>query len=56
MGVPKSKTSKSQTRIKRNARWKREKVQTTVCANCGADKLPHVVCPECGSKENKKKK
>lgn len=47
MAVPKKKTSKSKTRIKRNARYNRSPVQSVTCENCGADKLPHVVCPEC---------
>lgn len=50
MAVPKKKTSKSKTRIKRNARYKRNPVQSMKCKNCGSDKLPHVVCPECGKK------
>jgi len=50
MPVPKRKHSKGRTRRKRNAHYKRKVVHTVKCPSCGAEKLPHVLCSECGSK------
>ncbi len=48
MAVPKKKMSRSRTR-RRKAMWKVEKAQTTRCPQCDSPKLPHRVCPECGT-------
>ena len=48
MAVPKKKMSRSRTR-RRKATWKVEKAQTTRCPQCDSPKLPHRVCPECGT-------
>lgn len=48
MPAPKSKHSKRRTRIQRNKKYSRDVVQTVKCKNCGADKLAHRVCEECG--------
>lgn len=48
MAVPKKKMSRSRTR-QRKAAWKVEAPQTNRCPQCGAPKLSHRVCPECGS-------
>ena len=49
VAVPKRKMSRSNTRSRRS-QWKTTPVQTAVCANpaCGAQRLPHTACPECG--------
>lgn len=48
MAVPKKKMSRSRTR-QRKAGWKATVVQTSPCPQCGSAKLPHRVCPTCGS-------
>ena len=48
MAVPKKKMSRSRTR-KRKAQWKVQAPRLTPCPQCDAPKLPHRVCPECGS-------
>ncbi|WP_291523031.1 50S ribosomal protein L32 [Acidithiobacillus sp.] len=47
MAVPQSKTSRSR-RDMRRAHDFLVAVNRSVCAHCGAAKLPHHVCPECG--------
>ncbi len=48
MPVPKKKTSKSK-RDSRRATHDRVTVRSLVaCSKCGAPRLPHRVCPECG--------
>ncbi len=47
MAVPQSKTSKSK-RDMRRAHDFLEVTSRSSCANCGAVKLSHHVCPECG--------
>ncbi|MDA8113264.1 MAG: 50S ribosomal protein L32 [Acidithiobacillus sp.] len=47
MAVPQSKTSRSR-RDMRRAHDFLVTVNRSVCAHCGAAKLPHHVCPECG--------
>lgn len=47
MGVPKRRTSKAKTRSRR-AHHALPKMQLITCENCGAKRLPHRVCPECG--------
>jgi len=48
MAVPKRKTSKARTRARRAANWRLGKPARSVCPQCSASKLPHVVCPQCG--------
>lgn len=47
MAVPKKKRSKSQTRQRRAHDALGEPARST-CSKCGAVKLPHRVCKECG--------
>jgi len=48
MAVPKKKTSKAKTRKRRASAWKLEAPSRSLCPHCGATKLPHVVCGNCG--------
>jgi len=48
VAVPKRKTSKAKTRSRRAANWKLTAPSRSLCPRCGATKLPHVVCGECG--------
>jgi large subunit ribosomal protein L32 len=48
VAVPKRKTSKAKTRSRRAANWKLAAPSRSLCPRCGATKLPHVVCGECG--------
>jgi len=48
--VPKRRHSKGRTRRKRNSHYKAETPQTVKCKSCGAQKLAHRVCTECGAK------
>ncbi|HEA65455.1 MAG TPA: 50S ribosomal protein L32 [Desulfobacterales bacterium] len=48
MAVPKQKTSKSR-RDKRRTHQKLTAPTLTKCAQCGEAKLPHHVCPTCGT-------
>ncbi len=47
MAVPKKKMSRSRTR-RRKATWRIKAPRTSACAHCGAPKLGHRACPECG--------
>ena len=47
MAHPKSRISKQRKR-KRRTHYKIEAPNVVNCANCGAHKLRHRVCPECG--------
>lgn len=47
MAHPKRKHSKSR-RDKRRTHFKAAHITISNCSNCGAPKLPHNVCPECG--------
>ena len=47
MAHPKSKISKTR-RDKRRTHYKAVEPSLTVCGNCGATRLMHRVCPECG--------
>jgi large subunit ribosomal protein L32 len=47
MAVPKKKMSKSQTR-QRRAHDALVEPARALCSKCGAVKLPHRVCKECG--------
>ncbi len=49
MGVPKHKTAKTKSRMRKsNSYYKVKPLAMSTCPNCGALKLPHRVCPECG--------
>ncbi|ANZ95787.1 MULTISPECIES: 50S ribosomal protein L32 [Brochothrix] len=47
MAVPARRTSKAK-KNKRRTHFKLEVPGMTACPNCGASKLSHRVCPECG--------
>lgn len=47
MGVPKSKTSRMRAR-RRRAHLKIDYPNFNICPQCGAIKLPHKACRECG--------
>ena len=49
MAVPKKKKSKSKTRSHRAGAWKLHAPARSVCPRCAAAKLPHTVCPSCGT-------
>ena len=49
MAVPKRKTGRSKTRSRRAANTKVQTMQTCICPQCGAAKLPHRDCPTCGT-------
>ena len=48
MAVPKSKVSRTRRDKRRGSNWKLTVPGLVKCANCGAFKLPHRVCPACG--------
>lgn len=48
MAVPKKRTSKQRKR-KRRTHYKAESPDVNTCPQCGDNKLPHRVCPSCGS-------
>ncbi len=48
MAVPKRKTSKSKSRSRRASAWTLRTPAHSLCPRCGASKLPHVVCGNCG--------
>lgn len=49
MAVPKGKVSKARRDKRRNATWKLASPMLVKCPKCGAMRLPHRMCPECGS-------
>jgi large subunit ribosomal protein L32 len=53
MAVPKKKISTSRRGMRRSHD---ALLRTTIveCSNCGAEKLPHHVCPSCGFYDKKK--
>ncbi|NIY13134.1 MAG: 50S ribosomal protein L32 [Gemmatimonadetes bacterium] len=48
MAVPKKRTSKQRKR-KRRTHHKASVANLVACSNCGDPKLPHRVCPTCGT-------
>ncbi len=49
MGVPKHKTAKCKSRMRKSIGYYNLKApQLSDCPNCGAKKLPHRVCESCG--------
>ena len=48
MAVPKKKTSKSKSRSRRASAWRLRAPGRSLCPRCGAVKVPHVVCANCG--------
>ena len=54
MAVPKKRTGAS-AQAKRRANWKATLPETTTCKQCGATKLTHTVCTECGYYDKDKK-
>jgi large subunit ribosomal protein L32 len=48
MAVPKRRRSRSRRR-KHHANWKLDRPVLSTCADCGNPRIPHRVCPECGS-------
>ena len=48
MAEPKRKTSKARRDKRRNAHWKLEIPGLVKCPECGAARLPHRMCSECG--------
>lgn len=54
MAVPKKKTSKSNSRVRRSAYYAKQRVKIgnklclVKCTNCWEIKKNHQVCPECG--------
>lgn len=49
MAVPKRKTPRSRTHSRRSANRKLDAPTRSVCPQCGAAKLPHRVCRNCGT-------
>lgn len=47
MAHPKRRSSNARTG-KRRANWKLRTANATACPNCGANRLPHRVCANCG--------
>ncbi len=49
MAVPKRNTSRSRTHSRRSANRRLEAPPQSLCPTCGASKLPHTVCANCGT-------
>lgn len=54
MAVPKKKTSKRRTKIRRAANTKIAPIVLVKCPKCGEPKRAHLVCRVCGFYKNKK--
>lgn len=48
MAVPKRRMSRSNTRSRRS-QWKASAPTLVSCKRCKQAKLPHIVCPTCGT-------
>ena len=48
MAVPKGKVSRQRRDKRRSSHWKLTAPALVKCPNCGAFKMPHRACPECG--------
>lgn len=48
MAVPKRKTSRQRTHTRKSANMRLDAPASSLCPNCGAAKLPHIVCGNCG--------
>lgn len=48
MAVPKHRKSKSKKRSRQAINEKRFLGSLSVCSQCGTEKVPHRICPECG--------
>ena len=48
MAVPKRKTGRARTNSRRTANEAMTTPARSLCPQCGAVKLPHRVCPNCG--------
>lgn len=53
MANPTSRHSKSR-RNKRRANWKVDAPSLSTCTNCQEPKMPHRVCPSCGTYKGRK--
>ena len=53
MAVPKRKTAKSKTKMRRAANSKMTATGFVECPQCHEPKLPHRVCPDCGHYKGK---
>lgn len=49
MAVPKGKVSKARRDKRRSSHWKLTSPNLIVCPKCGALRLSHRMCPECGT-------
>ena len=49
MAVPKGKVSKARRNKRRSSVWKLEVPGMVKCPKCGAMRLPHRMCQECGT-------
>lgn len=49
MAVPKRKHSKARRDTRRNSHWKLVLPGLAKCPECGAARLPHRMCKECGN-------
>ena len=49
MAVPKGKVSRARRDKRRSSHWKLEMPGLIACAKCGAMRLPHRMCAECGT-------
>lgn len=48
MAVPKGKVSRQRRDKRRSSHWKLTAPALSKCPSCGAFKMPHRACPECG--------
>ena len=48
MAVPKRKVSKARRDKRRSSVWKLTAPALVKCSKCGALRMPHRMCPECG--------